>query len=153
MEPFKTKKRQYSKTELIFGNFAIFVWILFGTAVCWLYSPFGAVGFLALSSFLVFYELGKKGCVSCFYCQTCTIGMGKLPDLFFTKTPKEKLNMNRKAFKLFPFVYLLLSAVPIAIVAVSIIQQFAIYNLVLLAVLIAFSVLTGILRSKVLINR
>ena len=79
--------------------------------------------------------------------------MGKLPDLFFTKTPKEKLNMNRKAFKLFPFVYLLLSAVPIAIVAVSIIQQFAIYNLVLLAVLIAFSVLTGILRSKVLINR
>ena len=78
--------------------------------------------------------------------------MGELPDLFFTKTTVENLNMDRKAIKLFPSVYLLLSAVPIAISAVSIIQHLAIYNLVLFAALVAFSVLTGALRRKMLIN-
>ncbi len=88
------KKREYTKTELVFGNFAILVWILLGTAACWLIFSFGAIIFLAFAGFLVFYELGKKGCVSCFFCKTCTIGMGKLPELFFTKTydrqPKHK---------------------------------------------------------------
>ena len=114
--------------------------------------PFAAIVFLALASFLVFYELGKKGCVNCFWCKTCTIGMGKLPDLFFTKTTIENLNINRKALKLFPYVYLLLSAVPIALTVVSLIQNFAIYTLMLLVALAAFSVLTGALRRNVLIK-
>ena len=118
------KKREYTKTELVFGNFAITAWILLGTAACWLIFSFGAIIFLALAGFLVFYELGKKGCVSCFLCKTCTIGMGKLPELFFTKNTIDNLNINRKALKLFPFVYVLLSVVPIAIAAVSVIRAF-----------------------------
>lgn len=147
------QKREYSKAELVFGNGAIFIWILLGTAACWLYFSFGAIVFLALASFLVFYELGKKGCVSCFFCETCTIGMGKLPELFFTKTTVENLNMNRKALKLFPFVYLLLSLVPIAFVSVSIIQHLTIYNVLLLVALVGLSVLTGMIRRKLLVNR
>jgi hypothetical protein len=146
------KKREYSKTELIFGNFAIVVWILLGTASCWLFLSFGALIFFALAAFLVFYELGKKGCVNCFWCKTCTIGMGKLPDLFFTKTSIQDLNINRKALKLFPFVYIFLSAVPIAFTVVSIVQHFTVYNLGLLVSLTVFSVLTGVLRRKILIK-
>ena len=147
------QKREYSKPELIFGNGAIFIWILLGTAACWLYFSFDAIIFLSLASFLVFYELGKKGCLSCFLCKTCTIGMGKLPDLFLTKTPIETLNMNRKALRLFPFVYLLLSAVPLAITGFSIIQHLAIFNVLLFLALAGFSVLTGTIRSKLLVSR
>jgi len=147
------KKREYTKTELVFGNFAIAAWILLGTAACGLIFSFGAIIFLALSGFLVFYELGKKGCVSCFLCKTYTIGMGKLPGLFFTKNTIDNLNIIRKALKLLPFVYVLLSAVPIAIAAVSIIQHSAIYSFSLLVALIAFSILTGSLRRNLLLNR
>jgi hypothetical protein len=77
--------------------------------------------------------------------------MGKLPELFFTKTTVE--NMNRKALKLFPFVYLLISVVPLALVSVSLIQHLAIYNVLMLAALVGFSVLTGIIRRKLLVNR
>ena len=146
------KKREYTKTELVFGNFAITAWILLGTAACWLIFSFGAIIFLALAGFLVFYELGKKGCVSCFLCKTCTIGMGKLPELFFTKNTIDNLNINRKALKLFPFVFVLLSVVPIAIAAVSVIQHSSIYSFSLLAALIAFSILTGTLRRNLLLN-
>jgi hypothetical protein len=146
------QKREYSKTKLVFGNLAILIWILLGTVTCWMYVSFGAIIFLALMSFLVFYELGKKGCVSCFLCKTCTIGMGKLPDLFFTKTTIKNLNINRKALKLFPFVYILLSVIPISLTAVSILQHYSTYSIVIFAALIAFSVLTGILRRKMLIK-
>lgn len=145
-------KREYTKSQLIFGNLAVAAWILLGAASCWLYSPVAALGFVALASFLVFYKLGKKGCVNCFWCKTCTIGMGKLPYLFYTKTSIEDLNINRKALKLFPYVFLLLSVVPIAITAFSIVQSFSVYSVVLLAVLAALSILTGSLRRKLLIN-
>ena len=147
------QKREYTKAQLVFGNGAILMWILFGTASFWLFSPFAAIGFLALASFLVFYELGKKGCVSCFLCKTCTIGMGKLPDLFFTKTTIENLNINRKALRLFPFAYLLLSVVPLVIIGTLITVHFSILNVLLFTVLIGFSFLTGILRRKILFNR
>jgi hypothetical protein len=144
------QKREYSNVELFFGNLAIFIWILFGTVSCWLFSPFAAIGFLALASFLVSYELGKKGCVSCFYCKTCTIGMGKLPELFFTKTTVDNLNINRKALKLFPYVYFLLSVAPLTLTVFSIIQNLAVYDLALFAALAGFSFLTGIIRKEIL---
>lgn len=143
-------KREYTKSQLIFGNLAVAAWILLGAASCWLFSPFAALGFVALASFMVFYKLGKKGCVNCFWCKTCTIGMGKLPYLFYTKTSIEDLNINRKALKVFPYVYLLLSVVPIAVTAVFVIQSFSVYSVVLLAALAALSILTGSLRRKLL---
>jgi hypothetical protein len=152
MDLAQREKRQYSKTELIFGNFAIAIWILLGTAAFWPFISYGALIYLALAGFLVFYELGKKGCVNCFWCKTCTIGMGKLPRLFFTQTPMETLNINRKALKLFPYVYLLLSVVPIVITAVSVIQGYTVYNAALLVALAVLSILTGTLRRKLLIN-
>jgi hypothetical protein len=146
------EKREYSFSQLLFGNLAVLFWILLGAASCWLFSPFAALGFVALASFLVFYKLGKKGCVNCFWCKTCTVGMGKLPYLFYTKTAIEDLNINRKVIKLFQYVYLLLSVVPIVITTIFIVQSFSVYNVVLLAVLVALSVLTGSLRRKLLLG-
>jgi hypothetical protein len=149
----RIEKREYSSSQLLFGNLAVLVWILLGAASCWLLSPFAALGFFALASFMVFYKLGKKGCVNCFWCKTCTIGMGKLPYLFYTKTSIEDLNINRKALKVFPYVYLLLSMVPIALTAVFVVQSFSVYSAVLLAVLVALAVFTGSIRRKILMGQ
>jgi len=138
----KRDKIEYSTPNLLLGNFVIIVWILIGSAGCWLLNPFGALGFFAISSFLVYYELGKKGCLSCFLCKTCTIGFGKLFDVFFTKRGYE--NMNRKARKLFPFVYLLLTIVPIALTAISLSMSVSIFKVFLLLALSIFSVVSGV---------
>ena len=79
--------------------------------------------------------------------------MGKLPYLFYTKTPIEDLNINRKALKLFPYVYLLLGVVPIAVTAVFVVQSFSVYSAVLLAVLVALAVFTGSIRRKILMGQ
>ena len=143
------KRKEYSKFELIFGNLIIILWIGLGAVSFGLFYPLAALGYFALTAFLIFYELGKHGCVTCYYCKTCTIGMGKLPELFFRQRGTE--NVNRRALKLFPFVYLLLSVVPMAAFVFSIIQELAIYKITLLVALLAFSLYSGIIRRKILL--
>ncbi len=139
-------RRVYSNKELYLGNFAIAVWILLGAAACALFYPLAALLFVALAAYLVFYELGKHGCVTCYFCKTCTIGMGKLPDLFFRKAGTA--NVNRRALRLFPFVYLLLGAVPTVLLVVSLLQEATVYKAVLLAAVLAYSLVTGMVRRQ-----
>ena len=76
-------RKDYSKKELVFGNLAIILWIGLGALSYALFCPLAAVLFFGLASYLVFYEVGKHGCVTCYCCKTCTIGIGKIPELFF----------------------------------------------------------------------
>lgn len=143
-------RKEYSKSELIFGNLAIILWIGLGALSCALFYPLSAILFFGVAAFLIFYELGKHGCVTCYYCKTCTIGIGKLPELFFKKAGTA--NVNRRALKLFPFTYLLLSALPIALIVISLWQEIAVYKVVLLVSVLAFSVYTGTIRRRVLLS-
>jgi len=139
-------RKDYSKTELIFGNLAIILWIGLGALSCAIFYPLTAFGFFGLAAFLIFYELGKHGCVTCYYCKTCTIGIGKLPELFFMQAGTA--NVNRRALRLFPLAYLLLSALPITLTVLSLFQDITGYKLVLLATIFAFSAYTGIVRRQ-----
>jgi hypothetical protein len=150
MEPALRNTKNYSKSELIFGNLAIVLWILLGSYSCWLLYPLSAIVFFALSSFLVFFELGKQGCQTCYFCKTCTIGIGKLPELFFRKTGTA--NVNKKAMKLFPFVYLLLSLVPIVLYVVSIMQTITILKILNLSLVLLFSIYSGVIRRKTILK-
>jgi hypothetical protein len=150
MEPAVRNTKNYSKSELIFGNLLIVLWILLGAYSCWLLYPLSAIGFFALASFLVFFELGKHGCQTCYLCKTCTIGIGKLPELFFRKAGTT--NVNKKAMKLFPFVYLLLSLVPIVLYVVSIVQTITFLKILTLALLLMFSIYSGVIRKKAIIK-
>lgn len=143
-------RKDYSKSELFLGNSAIILWIGLGALSCALFYPLTAVAFFGLAAFLIFYELGKHGCVTCYYCKTCTIGIGKLPELFFRQAGTA--NVNRRALKLFPFAYLLLSALPMTLIAVSFFQEITVYKVALLAGVLAFSVYTGTIRRQTLLN-
>jgi hypothetical protein len=146
MEAPQRKTKDYSKSELIFGNLAIVLWILLGAYSCWLIYPLSAIGFFALASFLVFFELGKHCCQTCYLCTTCTIGIGKLPELFFRKAGTA--NVNKKAMELFPFVYLLLSLVPIVLYVVSVMQTITVLKILTFAILLLISSYSGVIRRK-----
>jgi len=143
-------RKDYSKSELFFGNLAIILWIGLGALSCALFFPLIGVAFFGLTAFLIFYELGKHGCVTCYYCKTCTIGIGKLPELFFRQAGTA--NVNRRALKLFPLVYLILSALPITLIVISSFQEMGFYKVVLLAAVLSFSVYTGATRRQTLLN-
>jgi hypothetical protein len=149
MEQAKHRK-EYSKPELLFGNLAIILWISLGAMSCMIYYPFSAILFFATAAFLIFYELGKKGCVTCYYCKTCTVGIGKLPEFFFRMAGTANVNSN--ALRLFPLVYFLLGILPIVLVTVSAVQGISAFKIVLLAGTLLFSAYIGIIRRKTLLH-
>lgn len=138
--------KEYSMFELIFGNLAIILWIALGAITFSIFNFFAAVGYFAVVAFLIFYRMGKHGCVTCYYCRTCTIGMGKLPELFFKKAGTA--NVNQAALRLFPFVYVLLSVVPVLLLIYSLVQELTIFKAVLLAAVLIFSSVTGAARLR-----
>jgi hypothetical protein len=146
----RQNRKYYSLPELILGNGAIVLWIGLGAVSCALFYPLAAVLFFAVAAFLVFYELGKHGCVTCYFCKNCTIGMGKLPYLFFSRGGTA--NVNKRALRIFPFVYLLLSTLPLTLVVISLIQGILVIKVALLVSILVFSVYTGIIRRKTLIS-
>ena len=144
------RAKEYSKFELVFGNLAIILWISLGAVSCGLFYPLAGLGYFSLLAFLIFFEIGKHGCITCYYCKSCTIGMGKLPEFFFKQDGTA--NVNRKAQRLFPLVFVLLSLVPLGLFALSIIQELMFYKTVLLAAILVFSFYNGIVRRKTLVE-
>ena len=136
--------REYSSFELVFGNLAIILWIILGSAVCALFNFIMALGYCAALSFLIFFEIGKHGCVTCYYCKTCTIGMGKLPEFFFTR--KGKANVNKGALRLFPFVYFLLSATPLVLLIYAVLQELTMLKVILFVAILLYSLVVGAAR-------
>jgi len=68
---------------LILGNLGIALWIVLSAIACWLFNPLLGWFFLVSAFVLVFAILRRLGCISCYYCKSCTMGFGKLADLFF----------------------------------------------------------------------
>ncbi len=150
MDTAQRKQKVYSIVELVFGNAAIILWIGLGAIACGLFNFYAGLGYFALLNFLIFFEIGKHGCVSCYYCKTYTIGIGKLPEFFFKKDGFA--NVNRRAQRVFKFVFVLLSLMPLAIVAFSMTQEFLIYKSFLFAAILSFSIYGWAVRRKTLLQ-
>jgi len=126
----------------------LILWIILGayslffihTILFWVY--------LISVSFGVYIILRKKCCKTCFYCKGCTIGFGKLPELFFRKDGTD--NVTKNGIKMFFFLFPLMSLVPAVLVSLSIIDQFSYEKVVVLILIIMFSSWSIIVRKNIL---
>lgn len=139
------KAKEYSKALLTVGNLGIVLWIMLSAFACWFFNPIIGWLFLVSAFILIFVILRRLGCSSCYYCKTCTIGFGKLADLFFGNGYMIGINSSL-TLRIF-FVYILMSIVPIALLIVSIIQGLAATKVVLLAVLLLLFLYSGSRRK------
>jgi hypothetical protein len=126
--------KTYSKTLLAVGNLGIVLWIMLSAFACWVFNSLFGLLFLVSAIALTFAILRRMGCSSCYYCKTCTMGFGKLADFFFGQgcMAGVKSSLNLKII----YVYILLGVIPIAFLMVSIIQDFAVTKIAVLASLL-----------------
>jgi hypothetical protein len=147
LKPISDGKKDYSKSSLVLGNLGIALWIVVSAVACWFFNPLLGWLFLVFAFVMVFVILRRRGCSSCDYCKSCTLGFGKLADLFFGSgyMAGVKSSVGLKVV----FVYGLLGLVPIGFLAVSIMQEFVaskIAVLVLLLLLLLYSSVSKKLR-------
>jgi hypothetical protein len=145
LKPISNEAKAYSKRLLTAGNLAIALWIMLDAVACWFFNPILGWVFLIAAFGLIFVILRRLGCSSCYYCKSCTMGFGKLADLFFGQGYMAGINSSL-TLKII-FVYGLLGIVPIAFLAVSILQGFAVTKIAVLALLLLLLFYSGSRRK------
>jgi hypothetical protein len=141
LKPISNEAKEYSKTLLTLGNLAIALWIVLGAIACWFFNPILGWLFLVFAFALIFVILRRLGCSSCYYCKSCTMGFGKLSDLFFGSGHMAGVNSSIRLKVV--FVYGLLGLVPLIFLAVSIMQEFSIAKIGVLAFLLFLLLYSG----------
>jgi hypothetical protein len=143
LKAISQEAKAYSKSLLILGNLGIALWIVVSAVACWFFNIILGWIFLVFAFILVFAVLRRLGCS--YYCKSCTMGFGKLADLFFGSGRMAGVNSSL-GLKIF-FAYGLLGAVPIVFLAVSIMQEFAATKIAVLALLIVLLLYSAIRRK------
>ena len=146
LKTISEEAKAYSKRLLTAGNLGIVLWILIDAVACWFFNPILGWVFLIATFGLIFVILRRLGCSSCYYCKSCTMGFGKLADLFFGQGYMAGVNSSL-TLKII-FVYGLLGIVPIVPLAISIIQEFAVTKIAVLALLLILLSYSGSRRKQ-----
>jgi len=146
LKPISNEAKGYSKSLLVIGNLAVTAWVLLSGLACWFFNSLLGWFFLVFAFVMVFAILRRMGCNSCYYCKSCTSGFGKLADLFFGSGYMAGVGSS---FRLkIIFVYGLLGVVPIGLLVVSIIQEFAVTKIAVLAFLLLLLFYSGSRKPK-----
>ena len=122
--------KEYSKGLLTIGNLTIVLWVILGAVACGFFNPVLGWLFLISAFALIFLILRRIGCSSCYYCKSCTMGFGKLADLFFGQGYVAGVDSSLTLRIL--FVHILLGVIPIAFI----LQEFAVAKITVLALLL-----------------
>ncbi len=145
LETISSEAKAYSKALLTAGNLGILLWIVLSAVACWFFNQIMGWLYLVSAFALIFVILRRLGCSSCYYCKSCTMGFGKLSDLFFGSGSMAGVNSSL-TLKII-FVYILPGVVPIAFLAFSLMQEFAVTKIGVLAVLLLFLFYSGSRRN------
>jgi hypothetical protein len=138
-EPKNGRPIFFPQKLVIWGNLALFLWIVLDTIAFLLFDFTYGIGFFVVTLILIYGLLHFIGCLRpCYNCIKCTHGMGRLAALYF----------GRRIFKDYKYSYKLptallftfyIGAFPAAFALYSAIIEFTVVKIAVFAVLLAFT--------------
>jgi hypothetical protein len=142
-EPKDGRPIFFPEKLVIYGNLALFLWIVLDTAAFLLYDIMAGIVFFVGTLIAIYGVLHILGCLRpCYNCIKCTHGMGRLAALYF----------GRRIFKDYKYSYklptaiffmLFIGAFPAAFAIYSTIIDFAVVKTALAAVLLALTIFSA----------
>ncbi|MFA7398442.1 MAG: hypothetical protein WC046_08160 [Candidatus Bathyarchaeia archaeon] len=143
-EPKNGRPIFFPKNLVLFGNLALFLWIVLDSVAFLLYNFAVGVVFFVLTLILIYGVLHFLGCLRpCYNCIKCTHGMGRLAALYF----------GRRIFKDYKYSYKLPTAIfftlyvggfPAAFALYSTIVGFTVTKAVVFVALLALTIYSGL---------
>ena len=142
-EPKNGRPIFFPEKLVIYGNLALFLWIVLDTVAFLLYDITAGIVFFIGALIAIYGVLHLLGCLRpCYNCIKCTHGMGRLAALYF----------GRRIFKDYKYSYklptaifftLFIGAFPAAFALYSAITDFTTVKAALFAVLLAFTLFSA----------
>ncbi len=135
------------KSSMLQGQLLTLIWILAGTLGCYLINPLYGWLFLAFSAFSVYIITRRFMCTSCYYCKSCTKGMAKLSIMMLGGNNIPGLGKST-IIGLDTFLYVVLTAIPGALLVSALLQSYNIVYVSMLAALLAITVISLAAKIK-----
>ena len=134
----------FPKNLVLFGNLALFLWIVFDSVAFLLYDLTSGIVFFILTLILVYGVLHFLGCLRpCSNCIKCTRGMGRLAALYFGKHIFKDYKYNYKLPTAI-FFTLYIGGFPLAFALYSVIINFTAIKAAVFAVLLVFTIYSAL---------
>ena len=133
------EKLDFTRRLLVLGNLGLLAWIFLAALSVLFYSFLYGWLYLVPLAFMVYAVLRRLGCSSCYKCEACTSGFGRLSGAFFGRGFVKKESVGNRV-GLVAFIYLLLLPIPAALLSVSLFGSFFIIKVLVLVCLLAVAV-------------
>jgi hypothetical protein len=144
VEPKNGRPIFFPENLVIFGNLALFVWIILDTVAFLLFNIVDGIVFLVATLILVYGLLHLLGCLRpCYNCIKCTHGMGRLAALYFGKRIFKDYKYNYKMPTAI-FFTMYIGAFPAAFALYSAVLHFTVVKAAVFVVLLAFTTYSGL---------
>jgi len=143
-EPKNGRPIFFPKKLVLFGNLALFVWIVLDTMAFLLFDITVGIVFFVASLILVYGLLNLLGCLRpCYNCIKCTHGMGRLAALYFGKRIFKDYKYNYKLPTAI-FFTLYVGAFPAAFALYSTLIDFSVIKAAVFLVLLALTIYSSL---------
>jgi hypothetical protein len=143
-EPKNGRPIFFPENLVIFGNLALFVWIILDTVAFLLFDITYGTVFFVVALIAIYGVLHFIGCLRpCHNCIKCTHGMGRLAALYFGKRIFKDYKYSYKLPTAILFT-LFIGAFPAAFALYSVIQDFTVIKAAVFVVLLAITIFNGL---------
>ena len=143
-EPKDGRPIFFPKKLVLFGNLALFVWIILDTVAFLLFDLTIGIIFFIATLILIYGLLNILGCLRpCYNCIKCTHGVGRLAALYFGKRIFKDYKYNYKLPTAI-FFTLYIGAFPATFALYSAVTDFTILKAAVFLVLLAFTIYSGL---------
>jgi len=142
-EPKNGRPIFFPKKLVIWGNLALFTWIILDTTAFLLYNLTYGIIFFVATLILIYGLLNILGCLRpCYNCIKCTHGTGRLAALYFGKRILKDYKYNYKLPTAILFT-LYIGAFPAAFALYSVITDFSIIKAAVFILILVFTVFSA----------
>jgi hypothetical protein len=143
-EPKNGRPIFFPENLVLFGNLALFLWIVLDSAAFLLYNFTAGITFFVLTLILIYIVLNILGCLrECHNCIKCTHGMGRLAALYFGRRIFKDYKYNYKLPTAI-FYTLYIGAFPAAFALYSTVIDFTVIKAAVLMALLALTIYSGL---------
>ena len=152
-EPKNGRPIFFPENLVLYGNLALFVWIVLDAAAFLLFDVTVGIVFFVVTLILIYGLLHLLGCLRpCYNCIKCTHGMGRLAALYFGRRIFKDYKYNYKLPTAILFT-LYIGAFPAAFALYSAINDFSVVKAAVFVVLLVFTGYSGLTwRTKKRMN-
>ncbi len=143
-EPKNGRPIFFPKKLVIYGNLALFLWIILDAVAFLLFDLTAGIVFFVVTLILIYGLLNILGCLRpCYNCIKCTHGTGRLAALYFGKRIFKDYKYNYKLPTAI-FYTLYIGAFPATFALYSAIIDFTVIKAAVFVVLLAFTIYSGL---------